>query len=70
MPEMLSNDSNREAETTGSSGARVIVGAYVDPRLKWLLVERARRSDRTVSAEIRVALREHLGLIDRREPAQ
>lgn len=41
---------------------RVIVGAYVEPSLKRALEKAALKSDRSVSAEIRIALRAHLGL--------
>lgn len=42
--------------------SRVIIGAYVEPRLKNALVQASQRSERSISAEIRVALRAHLGL--------
>ena len=38
------------------------VGAFLPAHLKRALLERARRADRTASAELRVALRKHLGL--------
>lgn len=41
--------------------APVIVGAKVDPTLKQQLVEQARRNERNVSQEIRLALRRHVG---------
>jgi predicted transcriptional regulator len=46
---------------------RVHVGAYVEPTLKRELDESARRADRSLSAEIRVALRAHIG---REQPAE
>jgi post-segregation antitoxin (ccd killing protein) len=39
---------------------RVSVSAFVDPDDHERLVERARSEDRSVSAELRVAIREHL----------
>jgi post-segregation antitoxin (ccd killing protein) len=39
---------------------RVSVSAFVDPDDHERLVERARAEDRSVSAELRVAIREHL----------
>jgi predicted transcriptional regulator len=39
---------------------RVHIGAYVDPTLKRELDESARRADRSLSAEIRLALRRHV----------
>lgn len=42
-----------------------MVGAYVDATLKHRLANVARRHDRTVSAEIRVALRRHLKEVSR-----
>jgi hypothetical protein len=38
----------------------VAVGAFVPSGMKESLVQRARDADRTISAEIRVALRRHL----------
>ena len=39
---------------------RVSISAFVDPDDHEQLVERARSEDRSVSAELRVAIREHL----------
>ena len=47
-------------ELNGPASDRVIVGAFVDAPLKCALVKRAAKNERSVSAEIRVALREHL----------
>ena len=41
---------------------RVSISAFVDPDDHERLVERARAEERSVSAELRVAIREHLGL--------
>jgi hypothetical protein len=46
---------------------RVHIGAYVEPRLKSDLDESARRADRSLSAEIRVALRAHVRAVETRE---
>ena len=48
------------SELVASPGERVLVGAFVEPALKRTLVTLARRNDRSVSAEIRTALRRHL----------
>jgi hypothetical protein len=39
---------------------RVSISAFVDPDLHERLVERARSAERSLSAELRVAIREHL----------
>ena len=39
---------------------RVSISAFVDPHDHEKLVERARAEDRSVSAELRLAIREHL----------
>jgi len=41
---------------------RVSISAFVDPDDHERLVERARAEERSVSAELRVAIREHLGV--------
>ena len=46
----------------------VAVGAFVPKGMKESLVQRAREADRTISAEIRVALRSHLRAADRERP--
>ena len=43
-----------------SDSRLVLLHAKVPPALKQQLADRARRSERTVSAELRVALRRHL----------
>ena len=43
-------------------GPRVLVGALVEPALKRTLLAQAQRNERTVSAEIRLALRRHLAV--------
>jgi plasmid stability protein len=45
-----------------SADTPVVIGAYVPPSLKAQLAERAAQQERSVSAELRVAIREHLGL--------
>ena len=45
-----------------SSQERVAISAFVDPDDHERLVERARSEDRSVSAELRVAIREHLSI--------
>jgi hypothetical protein len=41
-------------------GERVHLGAYVDPEQRQSLAELARQRDRSVSAELRLALSSHL----------
>jgi hypothetical protein len=41
-------------------GERVPLSCVVDPHLKRCLLERARANDRTLSAELRTAIRRHL----------
>lgn len=43
-----------------TSQERVSISAFVDPDDHEKLVERARSEDRSVSAELRLAIREHL----------
>ena len=42
------------------AGERVSISAFVDPDDHQRLVEQARLEDRSVSAELRLAIREHL----------
>jgi hypothetical protein len=49
------NESNQEAGTK-----RVPMGAYVDRGQHQRLVELAREHERSLSAEVRIALREHI----------
>ena len=43
-----------------SPGERVMLGCFVDPVLKRALLRRALANDRTLSAELRTAIRRHL----------
>jgi hypothetical protein len=43
-----------------SPGRRVLVGTYVDRRVKAALARRASSSERTVSGELRLAIDRHL----------
>lgn len=47
---------------SSSSDSKAYLGAYLEPWLKRALLERARRADRSLSAELRIALRYHLDL--------
>lgn len=39
---------------------RVLLGVLVEPRLKQQIIACAKKADRTISAEVRTALREHV----------
>lgn len=50
------------ASTTGRHVRRgVHVGAFMDPDLRARLAEQARENERTVSQELRLAVKSHLG---------
>ena len=53
-----------EQETT--TAKRIPMGAYVDRGQHELLAQLARENDRSLSAEVRVALREHIERESRR----
>jgi predicted transcriptional regulator len=57
-----------DSQTVAAPGEHVLLGAYVDPRMKRRVVALAARNDRTTSAEIRQALRRHLAA-ETRTPA-
>lgn len=50
----------RDADAHAPRDGGVLVGAYIDPALKRTIGLLAARHDRSVSAEIRVALRRHV----------
>lgn len=47
-------------EPVSSPNHQALIGTYVDPSLKRQAVELARNNDRSLSAEVRLALRRHL----------
>ena len=49
-------------------GELVVVAACIEPAMREALIERARENERTLSAEIRLALRTQLELSARSEP--
>jgi hypothetical protein len=62
---MLRTVQKDDVDVVTSAHARVPVCAFVDRTVKRELEARARANDRTLSAELRVALRAHLSAVGR-----
>lgn len=59
---------NMTSTAITSPGERVTVGCFLDPSLKRALIARAQANDRTLSAELRTAIRHHLDDHERTHP--
>lgn len=58
---VLKDAQRLQVDAVALPGARVLVGALVDPSLKRALEDLAEANDRSLSAELRTAIRHHLG---------